>query len=133
MKLRRAHKLLIGDYEVSDIVRIETNQRMSRAVGYGGLIFVGGQVADDRSQDIKGQTEQVLAKLDGYLEKMGVDKSRILTAQIWLKDIAHDFTGMNEIWDAWVAEGFAPARATVQAQLGTTDMLVEIAITAAAK
>jgi enamine deaminase RidA (YjgF/YER057c/UK114 family) len=131
MKLHRTHNLLVGDYEVSEIVRIETNQRMSRAVSYGGLIFVGGQVADDRSQDIKGQTEQVLAKVDGYLAKMGVDKSRVLNAQIWLKDIARDFNGMNEVWDAWAADGHAPARATVQAQLGTTDMLVEIAITAA--
>lgn len=118
---------------MSEIKRIETNQRMSRVVSYGGLVFVGGQVANDRSADIRGQTSQVLAKVDGWLEKAGIDKTRILNAQIWVKDIENDFAGMNEVWDAWTPEGEAPARATVQALLGTPDTLVEIAIVAAAR
>ncbi|WP_243054948.1 RidA family protein [Pseudomonas sp. BP01] len=116
---------------MNDIKRIETNQRMSRVVCYAGLVFVGGQVANDRSENIQGQTRQVLAKIDGWLAQAGIDKTRILSAQIWVKDIENDFAGMNEVWDAWAPEGAAPTRATVQALLGTPDTLVEIAITAA--
>jgi len=118
---------------VSDIQRIETNQRMSRVVRYNGLVFIGGQVANERSEDIKGQTLQVLAKIDGWLDKAGIDKTRILSAQIWLKDIENHLDGMNQVWDEWAASGEAPARATVQALLGTPDTLVEIAVIAADK
>ena len=97
---------------MSSIVRIATDRRRSRAVVYNGMVFVGGQTADDRSQDIRGQTKQTLAKIEKFLADAGTDKSRLLSAQIWIKDIAKDFAGMNEIWDAWIEPDTAPARAT---------------------
>ncbi|MDR5780815.1 RidA family protein [Caballeronia sp. LZ065] len=115
---------------MSDIVRIDTNQRMSRVVKAAGLVFVGGQTSADPTPDIKLQTSKVLEKIDGFLEKAGIDKTRLVSAQIWLSDIARDFAGMNEVWDAWVPEGCAPARATVQAQLASPTLLVEIAVIA---
>ncbi|MCY0389365.1 MAG: RidA family protein [Janthinobacterium lividum] len=115
---------------MSDIIRIDSNQRMSRVVKAAGLVFVGGQTAGDRTLDVKGQTEQVLAKIDGFLAQAGIDKTRLVSAQIWLADIARDFAGMNEVWDAWVAPGCAPTRATVQSALAAPDLLVEITVTA---
>lgn len=118
---------------MNDIVRIETTDRSSRVVTYNGVIYVGGMTPEDASQDIKGQTLQTLARIDKYLALAGVDKSRLLTAQIWLKDIARDFRGMNEIWNAWTVPGAAPTRATAQCDLADDDLLVEILVTAAAK
>lgn len=114
-----------------EIKRIDTNQRMSRVVQCNGFTFLGGQTATDRTQDIKGQTAQVLAKIDNFLAQAGLDKTRILTAQVWLKDIQADFAGMNEVWDAWAPEGHAPARATVESRLAAQDLLVEITVVAA--
>lgn len=116
---------------MSDIVRIETDPRRSRAVVYNGIVFVGGMAADDRSQDIIGQTKQALSKLEGFLSKAGTDKSRLLTAQIWLKDIDRDFEDMNEVWNVWTAPNAAPTRATAQCEMGAPDVLVEIIATAA--
>lgn len=116
---------------MSEILRIATDTRRSRAVIYNGMVFIGGQAADDRSQDIRGQTRQALAKVDKFLTDAGTDKSRILSAQIWVKDIARDFAGMNEIWDGWTAPNAAPTRATAQCEMGAPDVLVEIVITAA--
>jgi enamine deaminase RidA (YjgF/YER057c/UK114 family) len=117
---------------MTDIVRIETDKRRSRAVVYNGIVFVGGMAADDRTQDIRGQTEQALARVEKYLADAGTDKSRLLTAQIWLKDITRDFDGMNEVWNAWTAPNAAPTRATAQCEMGAPDVLVEIIVTAAA-
>lgn len=114
-----------------DITRIDTNQRMSRVVQCNGFTFVGGQTAVDRTLDIKGQTAQVLEKIDSFLAKAGLDKTRILSAQVWLANIEADFAGMNEVWDAWAPEGHAPARATVEARLAAADLLVEITVVAA--
>lgn len=114
-----------------DITRIETNQRMSRVVQCNGLTFLGGQTATDRTLDIKGQTAQVLEKIDNYLAKAGLDKTRILSAQVWLSDIQAHFAGMNEVWDAWAPEGHAPARATVESRLAAPELLVEITVVAA--
>src|ERR1700722_3247080 len=116
---------------MSNIVRIATDTRRSRAVVYNGIVFVGGQTADDRSQDIQGQTKQTLAKIEKFLADAGTDKSRLLSAQIWLKNIAKDFAGMNEIWDAWTAPNAAPTRATAQCEMGSPNVLVEIIVTAA--
>lgn len=116
---------------MSDIVRIDTRRRGSRVVIYNATIFLGGQTADDRSQDIRGQTRQALAKVDKLLAQAGSDKSRILTAQIWLKDIPRDFSGMNEVWDDWTAPNASPTRATAQCDMGASDVLVEFIITAA--
>jgi len=116
---------------MGDIVRIKTNPRRGRALVYNGLVFIGGQAADDRSQDIRGQVTQVLAQIDRILAETGSDRSRLLFAQIWMKDIANDFAGMNEIWDAWTALNAAPTRATAQCEMGAPDVLVEITVTAA--
>ncbi|MEI2416861.1 RidA family protein [Orrella sp. JC864] len=116
---------------MNDIIRIATDARRSRAVVYNGIVFVGGQTADDRSQDIRGQTRQTLAKIEKFLAEAGTDKNRLLTAQIWIKDIKNDFAGMNEIWDAWTAPGSAPTRATAQCEMAAPDVLVEIVVSAA--
>lgn len=116
---------------MKEIRRHATTSRRSSAVVYNGMVFVGGQTAEDRTLDIRGQTRQVLAKIDKLLAEAGTNKSRLLSAQIWLKDITHDFAGMNEIWDAWTAPGNAPTRATVQCTLGLPEILIEVIVTAA--
>jgi enamine deaminase RidA (YjgF/YER057c/UK114 family) len=116
---------------MNEIVRIKTNPRRGRAVIYNGIAFFGGQVADDRGQDISGQTAQALAKLDEALSAAGTDKSRLLSVQIWLKNIVDDFVGMNEVWDNWISPENAPARATAQCEMGAPDVLIEIIVTAA--
>jgi len=117
---------------MTDITRIESNARMSRVVITGGIVYVGGLTAGDATEDIKGQTAQVLAKIEEYLGKAGVDKTRLISAQIWLKDIERDFAGMNEVWDKWLAEGTQPVRATGESKLARNDLLVEIIVTAKA-
>ena len=104
---------------------------MAEAVAYNGVVYLGGMVADDRSQDIKSQTTQALAKVDAALAQAGADKSRLLTAQIWLRDISRDFAEMNIVWDDWVDPYAFPARATAQCPLGAADALIEIIVTAA--
>lgn len=116
---------------MNTILRIETDKRRSRAVVFNNMVFVGGMTADDRSLDIQGQTQQTLAKIDGFLAETGTDKSRLLTAQIWLKDIKRDFEGMNKVWNAWTAPDAAPTRATAQCEMAAPDVLVEIVVTAA--
>jgi enamine deaminase RidA (YjgF/YER057c/UK114 family) len=114
-----------------NITRHDTNQRLSHAVVYNGTVYLSGQVATDRTLDVKGQTREVLQKIDELLKKAGSDSSRILYTQIWLKNIARDFNAMNAVWEDWVTDGHSPARATVQADLATANLLVEIAVTAA--
>ncbi len=104
-----------------EIKRIATDTRRSRAVVYNHMVFVGGQTA------------QTLAKIEKFLAEAGTDKSRLLTAQIWIKDLERDFAGMNEVWDAWTAPNAAPTRATAQCEMGAKDILVEIIVTAAIK
>ena len=118
---------------MTEITRIATDRRRSRAVVYNGMVFIGGQTADDRSQDIRGQTVQALAKIEKFLADAGSNKSRLLSAQIWIRDLARDFAAMNEIWDAWTAPGAAPTRATAQCEMGAPDVLVEIIVTAAVR
>lgn len=114
------------------IERIDTDERSSRAVIYNGMVFIGGMTAPDRTGDIRLQTRQVLDRIDSYLKRAGTDKSRLLTTQIWLKDIERDFAGMNEVWNAWTTPGASPTRATVQAEMADPDILIEIVVTAAA-
>ncbi|TLX53951.1 RidA family protein [Stutzerimonas nosocomialis] len=111
--------------------RIESNPRLSAAVTYADLVLLAGQVPDDRSLDAAGQTREVLTKIDRLLEAAGSNRSRLLSAQIWLKDIDADFAAMNQAWSAWLPEGCAPARATVQARLASPQVLVEIMVIAA--
>ena len=112
------------------ITRHHTGQRMSQIVIHGDTIYLAGQVAADPAADVQEQTRQVLQKVDDLLAEAGSDKTRILSAQVWLASIGH-FAQMNEIWDAWVPQGHAPARACIEARLATPDLLVEIGIIAA--
>lgn len=112
------------------VERIDVSKRYSEVAIHNGTAYLSGQVPDDNTQDIQGQTAQVLAMVDRLLERVGSDKTQILMAQIFLADLA-DYAGMNAVWDAWVAEGHAPPRATVQAALAQPGWKVEIVVTAA--
>jgi len=112
------------------ITRHHGNQRMSQIVIHGDTVYLAGQVAADAGADITVQTQQVLQKIEALLEEAGSDKSKILSAQIWLANISH-FAQMNAVWDAWVAAGHAPARACIEARLASPDLLVEVGIVAA--
>jgi len=116
---------------VADIKRIETGARMSRAVIHNGVAYLAGTTAAEKAPDIRAQTRDVLQRIERRLLEVGSDKSRLLTAQIWVKDIRKDFAGMNEVWDAWVSPGNAPTRATAQCELAAPEILVEIIVTAA--
>lgn len=117
----------------ANIERIDTAARMSRIVKHNGTIYLCGQVADDPSADITGQTISMLGKVDALLEAAGSSREHILSATIYLKDINEHFAPMNAVWDAWVPAGFAPARACVQAALARESLLVEISVIAAEK
>ncbi len=112
------------------VQRFDVGARLSEMAVHNGVAYLAGQVPEDASQDIQGQTAQVLAAIDALLARAGSDKSRILMAQIYLADLA-DFAGMNEAWDVWVAAGNAPPRATVQAALANPDWKIEVVVTAA--
>jgi|TARA_B110000967_G_scaffold129871_1_gene132712 enamine deaminase RidA (YjgF/YER057c/UK114 family) len=112
------------------IERIETKKRMSRIVKHNGTVYLCGQVCADSEKGIKEQTETMLAKVDTLLDQAGSDRTQILSATIYIKDM-QDFAGMNEVWDEWVPEGYAPARACVQASMARESLLVEISVVAA--
>jgi len=95
-----------------------------------GTAYLSGQVAEDAGADVSGQTRQVLALVDALLAEAGSDKSKILSATIYLADIG-DFAAMNEVWEKWVVPGQTPARATVEAKLARPDLRVEIQVIAA--
>jgi len=114
---------------MSTITRLKPGPRMSEAVVYLGIVYLAGQVGSP-GDSVTDQTRAVLAEIDALLALAGSDKSRILKAQIWLADIA-DFAEMNAVWDAWVPQGHAPARATGEAKLATPEYKVEIIVTAA--
>jgi enamine deaminase RidA (YjgF/YER057c/UK114 family) len=116
---------------MSTIQRFDVGPRMCEMSVYNGVAYLAGQIAEDGSQDIAGQTRQVLAAIDALLARAGSDKSKILRAQIFLADLA-DFAGMNAVWESWVVAGHTPARATVQAALAKPEWKVEIVVTAAA-
>ena len=113
------------------IKRFHVGPRMSDMAVHNSTIYLAGQVADDVSQDIAGQTRQVLATIDKLLAEAGSDKTRILSTTIYITDMAN-FPAMNAVWDSWVAQGNTPPRATVQAQLAKPAYLVEITVIAAA-
>jgi enamine deaminase RidA (YjgF/YER057c/UK114 family) len=114
---------------MSDIKRIETGARMSQAVVHNGIVYLAGQVGKPGAS-VTEQTTEVLAQIDRLLATCGSDKTRILSAQIWMASMA-DFAEMNAVWDAWVAQGHAPARATGESALATPDYKVEIIVVAA--
>ncbi|GLK80050.1 RidA family protein [Methylopila turkensis] len=112
------------------IRRIGTGPRLSAATVHGGLVYVSGRVPDDLSVGVVDQTRQVLAKIDAILAEAGTDKSRILSAMVWLPAIG-DFAAFNTVWDAWVAPGAAPARACVESRLADPAIKVEVGCIAA--
>lgn len=114
---------------MADIKRIECGPRMSMGVIHNGVVYLAGQVGNP-GDSVTEQTREVLAQVDRLLALAGTDKTRILTAQIWLADMA-DFAEMNAVWDAWVPQGNCPARATGEAKLATPDYRVEVIVTAA--
>ena len=113
---------------MSRIIRTEPNQILAKAVEYHGFVFCQGVTAQDLSKDIAGQTRDALDQIDAILEQHGTDNTRLLQAQIWLKDI-RDRDAMNQVWSAWLPEGGAPARACVQAHMADPRHLVEIMVT----
>ena len=113
-----------------NISRHNPQKILSDASEFGNLVFTGGNVAEDLSQDIRGQTEQILKAIDALLARAGTSKSRILSVNIWLTDIRNR-DQMNAVWSAWVDPANLPPRATVEAKLADPRMLIEIAVVAA--
>lgn len=113
------------------IQRYESGKRLSQVLVHDGRVFVSGQTAEDLTQDITGQTREVLASIERLLKLAGSDKSRILYANIWLRHGEH-FDAMNKVWEGWIPPDHAPSRATVGSSLvGPDTMLIEIALQAA--
>jgi enamine deaminase RidA (YjgF/YER057c/UK114 family) len=120
-----------GGEDQMTIQRIESGTRMSKAVVHGDTVYLAGQVSGNAvGGSVAEQTRDILAIIDGYLKQAGTDKTKLLSATIWLTDIS-TFSEMNGVWDAWVAPGCAPARATVEAKLAAPGLKVEIAVIAA--
>ena len=115
---------------MTDITRLDPGPRLCEASVHGNRMYLSGMIPEDPSFDITGQVKQALAEIDSLLAKGGSDKTKILTATIWLADIG-DFAALNAVWDAWVVPGETPARATVQARLNDPKMKVEIMVVAA--
>ena len=118
------------------IERRNVGKRLSDLVIYvpppgGRLVYLAGQVAEDASEDIAGQTKSVLRQIDRLLDEAGTDKKRILSATIYLADMK-DYAAMNAVWDAWVPQGEPPARATVEARLANPAYRVEMQVVATA-
>ncbi|NSY41377.1 RidA family protein [Leisingera sp. ANG59] len=114
---------------MSEITRSHTGQRMSQIVTHGDTIYLAGQVGT-AGASVAQQTQDCLDKIDALLAEAGSDKTRIVQTVIWLADMK-DFAEMNAVWDAWVPEGHAPARACGEAKLAREDFLVELIVTAA--
>jgi enamine deaminase RidA (YjgF/YER057c/UK114 family) len=113
-----------------NIQRLHVGKRLSETAIHNGTVYLAGQIADDTTQDIAGQTREVLGHVERLLTEAGSDKTRILSCQIYIADMAH-FPGMNAVWDAWVVQGHTPPRATVEAKLANPACLVEIVVVAA--
>lgn len=112
------------------VTRIKSGKRMSQAVVHGNTVYLAGQVASDVSGDTPGQTREVLASIDKLLAEAGTDKTHLLAATVYLTDM-NTFNEMNAVWEAWIAPGCAPARATVGAPLASSAYRVEIVVVAA--
>ncbi|WP_323143467.1 RidA family protein [Massilia phyllosphaerae] len=113
-----------------EIKRLHVGKRLSEITIHNGTVYLAGQIAENTSEDIVGQTREVLGHVDRLLAEAGSDKTRILSAQIYIADMA-DFPGMNTVWDEWVVPGNTPPRATVEAKLANPACLVEVVIVAA--
>jgi enamine deaminase RidA (YjgF/YER057c/UK114 family) len=123
---------LVPEDSIVTIERRNVGKRLSDAVinRASGTVYLAGQVADEPNADITGQTQQVLAQIDDLLSEAGTDKTKILSATIYLPDIG-DFAAMNAVWEKWVVPGQTPARATVQAVLAAPEYRIEIQVVAA--
>jgi enamine deaminase RidA (YjgF/YER057c/UK114 family) len=119
-----------GKDSTMTIQRHHVGKRLADIVVHGGTIYLAGQVADDLNADITTQARQVLARIDRLLAEAGSGKDRMLSATIYLPDMA-DFAAMNAVWEAWIVPGQAPARATVQAKLAASGYKIEIQVIAA--
>jgi enamine deaminase RidA (YjgF/YER057c/UK114 family) len=115
-----------------NIKRLHVGKTLSEAAIHNGTVYLAGQIAEDLTQDIAGQTREVLSHIDRLLADASSDKSHILMCQIFISDMK-DFAGMNAVWNEWVADGNSPPRATVEAKLAKPEWLVEMVITAAQK
>lgn len=115
---------------MSNIVRHHSDARLSKAVIHNGVVYLAGTTADTRGASSKVQTEEILAKIDGLLKLAGTNKSRLLSAVVYVADMRVK-PGMDEAWMAWIDPKNPPARATVETRLGSADTLVEIMVTAA--
>ena len=114
-----------------EIERHDTGPRMSKAVIHGDTVYLAGIVADNpKGKSMAEQTSNILSQIDGFLAMAGTNKTKLLSANIWITDMAH-FAEMNTVWDAWVSPGNTPARATVEAKLASPDYRVEIMVVAA--
>ncbi|WP_172148479.1 MULTISPECIES: RidA family protein [Pseudomonas] len=113
------------------VQRLRSETRYSEINIHNGTVYLAGQLADDYSGDIVQQTRETLANIDAMLAEAGSDKSRILSVTIYLKDMARDYAGLNQVWDAWVAPGAAPGRACVEAAMYRPEVLVEMMVVAA--
>jgi len=112
------------------IERHDVGPRMSKAVVHGDTVYLAGIVADNpKGKSVTEQIKDIVAQIDGFLAKAGTDKTKLLSANIWITDMAN-FAEMNAVWDAWVSPGNTPARATVEAGLATPDYKVEIMVVA---
>jgi len=120
-----------GSPPMPEIKRQKTSERASMIVEHAGVIYLSGQVAEDPEADIQDQTRSVLARIDALLAEAGTSNEQMLSATIYLRDIANDFAPMNEVWNAWVPSGLAPARACVEARMARPQLLVEISVIAA--
>jgi len=112
------------------VIRHHVGPRLSETAIQNGTVYLSGQIAEDTTQDIRGQTREVLGHIDRLLAEANSDKAHLLSVQIYLSDLAN-FEGMNAEWDAWVAPGNTPPRATVEAKLADPALLVEIVVVAA--
>ncbi len=115
-----------------EIKRYEGTGRMSRAVVHNNTVYLCGQTCGEADKNIQEQTKVVLEKIEGLLNQYGSDKRHMLSVTIYLRDMK-DFAAMNEVWDAWVEDGFEPARACVEARMARDTILVEMSVTAAKK
>lgn len=115
-----------------NIKRLHVGKTLSEVAIHNGTVYLAGQIAEDVTQDIAGQTHEVLGHIDRLLNEAGSDKSHILMCQIFIADMKY-FVGMNAVWNEWVAEEASPPRATVEARLAKPEWLVEMVVTAAQK
>lgn len=116
---------------MTEIKRIDVSDRMSRIVIHNQTVYLSGVVPTNTTEGIALQTKNILMQIEALLIKAGTDKSRLLMAQIWLKNIATDFAEMNQVWEEWLDADGIPARATCESKLAREDILIEITVTAA--